>query len=65
MFVYNFPLWNRIIWLVVIGLAFALEFLGIFRPGEATLTALIKATIPTAFRAMIVGWLAYHFVIQP
>lgn len=65
MFHYNFPLWNRVLWLSAIALALALEFLGIFRPGEATLTALIKQTIPTAFRAMIVGWLAFHFVIQP
>lgn len=65
MFTYNFPAWNRVLWLCVIALAFALEFLGIFNTREATLTQLIKETLPAPFRAMVLGWLCYHFLIQP
>jgi membrane-bound acyltransferase YfiQ involved in biofilm formation len=64
MFNYPFPTWDKIFWIVVLGAAFTLEFLGIFKPGEATLTRLICNTLPAWLRAMILGWLFYHFLLQ-
>jgi membrane-bound acyltransferase YfiQ involved in biofilm formation len=60
----NYPEWNKILWYVVLAVAFGLEFLGIFAPGKATLTRLICAAIPAWLRAMILGWLFYHFLLQ-
>lgn len=64
MFSYHYPTWDRIAWCVALGVVFTLEFLGIFKPGEATLTRLICATVPVWLRAMLSGWIFYHFVIQ-
>jgi hypothetical protein len=63
MFQYPFPSWDRIVWCLVLAAAFALEFLGIVKPSEATLTRLICATLPPWVRSMILGWLVYHFLI--
>jgi hypothetical protein len=60
----QWPTWDRILWVVVLGSAFGLEFLGIFKPGEATLTRLICTTIPCWLRWMILGWLIFHFGVQ-
>lgn len=61
---FPYPHWDTAAWAVVLFAAFALEFLGIFRPADATLTQLIRTVIPTWARAMILGWLCYHFLIQ-
>lgn len=61
LFSYPFPGWDKIAWLIVIGVAFGLEFLGIFNPAEATLTQLIKSTFPLWLRWMFLGWLVGHF----
>jgi len=55
--------WDTAAWCAVLGAAFALEALGLTRPGDATLTQLIRAAIPIWARAMILGWLFYHFLI--
>lgn len=60
---FPYPHWDTAAWCVVLALAFGLEGLGILRPGDATLTQLIRTVIPLWARAMILGWLAYHFLI--
>lgn len=57
----EWPTWDRVLWCIVLAGAFALEFLGIFDPAEATLTALIKQTFPLWLRWMFLGWLVGHF----
>ena len=63
MFKYPFPRWDTCAWCIVLGLAALLEALGLTRPGDATLTQLIRSTVPMWARAAILGWLAYHFLI--
>ena len=65
MFKYPFPHWDVLAWCIVLLAAFVLETIGLLRPTQgATLTALIRATVPVWLRAMVLGWLAYHFLIQ-
>ena len=61
---FPYPRWDTLAWLTVILCGAALESIGLARPGDATLSALIRATIPIWARAAILGWLAYHFLIQ-
>ena len=61
----KFPHWNLIVWLILLAAIGAFEGLGIANGKLATLTAIIKATIPVWARAMIWGWLGWHFVIKP
>ncbi len=60
---FPYPAWDTAAWAFVLAGAFALEVLGLARQNEATLTQLIRTTIPVWARAMILGWLAYHFLI--
>ena len=64
MFKFPYPPWDTLAWCVVIAAAVILETLGLTRPHDATLSALIRATIPIWARAMVLGWLAYHFLLQ-
>jgi hypothetical protein len=63
LFQYPWLGWDKAAWCVVIAAALGLEFFGIFDPIGATLTRLICATIPAWGRAMLLGWLCYHFLI--
>jgi len=58
------PEWNQIFWYVVLGIAFGLEMLGVFDTKFTTLTAIICSVIPAWARALIAGWLVWHFLIQ-
>lgn len=60
---FPYPHWDTIAWAIALGTCVTLEALGLINPGDATLTQLIKTTIPIWARAMILGWLSYHFLI--
>jgi len=64
LFHYPWPTWNKIMWGAIFALFLAFETLGLFDRSEATLTGLICSTVPGYIRAMLIGWLAYHFLIQ-
>lgn len=59
----KFPHWDLVIMCVALALVFAFEMLGVFCPRFVTITALCRDFIPRWLRAMICGWLVYHFVV--
>jgi hypothetical protein len=61
---FPFQRWDLIAWAVWAGAFFALEGIGLYRKEFATLTALVRASVPAWIRASFIGWLAYHFLVQ-
>lgn len=61
----KFPSWNVAIWLVIIGAFAVFELIGVFSGKLATLTDLIRQWLPIWVRAMILGWLTWHFLMSP
>jgi hypothetical protein len=56
--------WNLYLWLVLFILTFTNEMLGVlWGRHDVTLTYLIRNSIPAWGRAMILGWLVWHFLI--
>lgn len=55
--------WDVVAMAVALVIIFTLEMLGIFGRHYVTLTLLARTFIPRWARAMICGWLMYHFVI--
>jgi len=49
---------------VALAVVFAFEMAGVFGKHYVTITAIVRATIPIWLRAMILGWLAWHFMID-
>lgn len=62
---FDFPTWNLIAWCVCAAVLLTLEFIGVARHQDATLTYFIRNTIPGWVRAMIWGWLGWHFLFGP
>lgn len=60
----KFTQWDVIALSVALAVVFGFEMLGVFTDRYVTITALVRATLPKWLRAMICGWLYYHFVIQ-
>lgn len=56
--------WDLIVMSVALSVVFVFEMLGVFTARYVTITAIVRAYVPTWLRAMIGGWLYYHFVIQ-
>jgi hypothetical protein len=62
---FDFATWNLTFWCLFAAIGFTLEFIGIFHgKQDATLTYLIRNSVPAWARAMVLGWLCYHFMIQ-
>jgi uncharacterized membrane protein YozB (DUF420 family) len=60
----RYTTWNLYLWLVLFAVVLTVEMLGVFYGRQdATLTYLIRTTVPAWLRAMILGWLVYHFLI--
>jgi hypothetical protein len=63
---YNAPL----VWTAIIAAALIAEAVGLIREwffkqdDHWTLTHYLSYHIPPTFRAMIIGWLFYHFLIE-
>jgi hypothetical protein len=61
----RYATWNLYVWLVLFVWAFVWEMLGVFGGRQdATLTQLVRATVPPWLRAMFLGWIVYHFLIE-
>lgn len=56
--------WDIIAMSLAMSVVFSFEMLGVFKPGYVTITAIVRAYIPKWLRAMILGWLCYHFMIE-
>jgi len=56
---------DLVCWAVILIAALILEIVGLARPSEATFTELVRRWVPMFLRAMILGWLNWHFLIDP
>jgi hypothetical protein len=56
--------WDYLAMFLAMGILFTLEMLGIFGRHYVTITAIVRAFLPAWARAMILGWLCFHFLIQ-
>jgi uncharacterized membrane protein YozB (DUF420 family) len=53
-----------IVMCLALAVVFGFEMLGVFTDRYVTITAVVRQTVPLWARAMILGWLCYHFMIQ-
>lgn len=56
--------WDLVAMLAALAVVFGFELLGVFTDRYVTITALVRLYVPRWARAMVCGWLLYHFVIQ-
>lgn len=49
---------------LALGVVFALEIMGLVSTRFVTITAICRDVVPRWVRAMICGWLCYHFVVE-
>lgn len=56
--------WDLVAMCTALAVVFAFEMLGVYTDRYITITAIIRATIPRWARAMILGWLCYHFMLD-
>lgn len=54
--------WDVIAMCIALSVVFVFEMLGIFTARYITITALVRAFVPKWVRAMLLGWLIYHFM---
>jgi hypothetical protein len=60
----DFKRWDLIVMLCILASAFAFEMFGVFKQQYVTITEIICRFVPVWARAMIWGWLGYHFLIE-
>ena len=60
----KFVRWDVVVTIVAMAVVFGFEMLGVFTDRYVTITAVVRAVCPRWLRAMICGWLYYHFVVQ-
>lgn len=56
--------WDYIALCVSMAVLFGLEMLGVFGSHYVTITYVVRTYMPAWARAMVWGWLGYHFLIQ-
>lgn len=61
----EYPHWNTIFWLALIGVGAWLEIEGVAHGRLSTFTDLIRRSVPTWIRAAVLGLLVFHFLIDP
>lgn len=55
--------WDYIAMCVALSIVFVFEMLGVFGKDFVTITYIVRSYMPMWMRAMILGWLCYHFMI--
>lgn len=55
--------WDVIAMALSLAVVFGFEMLGVFTTRYVTITAIARTYVPTWARAMVCGWLFYHFVV--
>lgn len=60
----TFKHWDVAALLIAMLIVFVLEMMGVFGKQYVTITAVIRTYVPMWARAMILGWLAFHFLID-
>lgn len=56
--------WDVIAMLTAMSVLFTFEMLGVFTDKYVTITELVRLYVPKWVRAMILGWLCYHFMVE-
>jgi hypothetical protein len=54
--------WDILAMSVALAVVFTLEMLGVFTDRYVTITAIIRGYVPKWTRAMLLGWLCWHFL---
>lgn len=60
----KFAHWDVAALLVAMLIVFVLEMMGVFGKQYVTITAVIRTYVPMWARAMILGWMMFHFLID-
>jgi hypothetical protein len=55
--------WDYVAMCVAMGILFTLEMFGVFGKHYVTITFIIRTYMPIWARAMVWGWLGWHFLI--
>ncbi len=53
--------WDVVVVLVLMGVIFGFEMLGVFDSEYITLTRILKSYVPIPLRIMVLAWLCWHF----
>jgi hypothetical protein len=61
---YVYARWDFFAMISALSVVFVFEILGVCTNRYITVTAIVRYVIPKWARAMILGWLAYHFLLQ-
>lgn len=56
--------WDVIAMFCSLAILTYLEMMGVFTNSFVTITFIVRKFIPKWVRAMVCGWLYYHFVVQ-
>lgn len=56
--------WDVVAMCTALAVVFTFEMLGVFTAKYITITAIVRTYMPLWARAMVLGWLCYHFMIQ-
>jgi hypothetical protein len=60
----KFARWDVVAMCAALAVVFTFEMLGIFTDRYITITAIVRGVVPKWARAMLLGWLCYHFLVQ-
>ena len=58
----NFHHWDVVAMCAALAVVFTFEMLGVFTDDYVTITALVRDYMPMWARAMILGWMCWHFM---
>ena len=58
-----FAKWDVILLFLSIAVVLCFEILGVFGKQYVTITEIVRTYIPAWVRAMVLGWMVYHFVV--
>ena len=61
----SFHHWDVVALCAALAVVFGFEMLGVLTTHYITITAIVRTYMPFWMRAMILGWMCYHFMIQP
>ena len=54
--------WDVVALCVAMAVVFVFEMVGVFRTDYVTITYLVRSYMPFWMRAMILGWMWWHFM---
>ena len=58
----DFARWDVIAMCIALATVFVFEMMGVFSTKHITITELVREFMPMWMRAMILGWMCWHFM---